>query len=78
MNTVAAGTGFVAKLHWSAASLPKTLDQFLQRRGGVGECAVRRGLPNVARGSDRDDDRILVHIHADKSCRLFHDPVSCA
>jgi hypothetical protein len=35
----------------------------VQRRGGVGECAVRRGLPNVARGGDRDDDRILVDIH---------------
>ncbi len=36
VNTVAAGTGFVAKLHWSAARLPNTLNQFLQRRGGVG------------------------------------------
>ena len=31
-------------------------------------------FPTVTRGGDRDDDRILVYVHADKSCRLLHDP----
>src|SRR5271165_4683094 len=74
VNTVAAGTGFVAELQRSAVSLAQTLDQLLQRRGGVGKCAIRRGLPTVTRGGDGDDDRVLVYVHADKSCRLFHDP----
>src|SRR4051812_23430846 len=35
---------------------------------------LRRGLPDITRGGNRDEDGFLVHIHADKSCRLFHDP----
>jgi hypothetical protein len=78
VNTVAAGTGFVTELDRSATSLSQPLDQFLQRRGGVGKCAIGCCLANLPGGGDRDDDRVLVHIHADKSCRLFHDPSSCA
>jgi hypothetical protein len=74
MNAIAARTGFVAELQWPAPRLPKAFNQFLQRRGGVGKCAIRRGLPNITRGGDRDDDRLLVHVHSDKSRRLFHDP----
>jgi hypothetical protein len=74
MNAVAARTCFVAELQWPAARLPKAFNQFLQCRGGVGDCAIRRGLPDITRGGDRDDDRFLVHVHSDKSCRLFHDP----
>jgi hypothetical protein len=29
---------------------------------------------DVTGGGNRDDDRILVYVHADKSCSLFHDP----
>jgi hypothetical protein len=68
VNTVATGTGFVAELQWPAVSLPQTLDQLLHCRGGVGERAVGGGLPGITRGGDRNNDRILVHIHADKSC----------
>ena len=78
MNAVAAGTGFIAELDRPAAGLPQTLDQFLQHCGGVGECAIGCGLANLPGRCDRDDDRLFVHIHADKSCRLFHDPSSCA
>src|SRR3954464_10906618 len=74
VHTVAAGTGFIAELDRPAAGLPQTLDQLLQPCGGVGECAIGRGLANLAGGRDRDDDGLFVHIHADKSCRLFHDP----
>src|ERR1700735_2856803 len=74
MNTVAARTGFVAELQWTAASLAQTPNQLLHRRGSVRECAIRHGLPDLARSGDRDDDRIFMHIHADKPCRLFHDP----
>jgi hypothetical protein len=31
-------------------------------------------LPAPIGGGDRDDDRILVYVHADESCRLFHGP----
>src|ERR1700722_4692381 len=74
MNTVAARTGFVAELQWTAASLAQTPNQLLHRRGSVWECAIRHGLPAVPRSGDRDDDRIFMHVHADKSYRLFHDP----
>src|SRR5208282_3857684 len=74
VNTVAAGTSFVAELQWPAARLPQALNQFLQRRGGVGECAIRRGLADVPRGGNRNNDRILVYVDADESCKLFHDP----
>src|SRR3954451_608884 len=74
VHTVAAGTGFIAELDRPAAGLPQTLDQLLQPCGGVGECAIGRSLANLAGGRDRDDDGLFVHIHADKSCRLFHDP----
>src|SRR5271166_3082811 len=74
VNTVAAGARFIAKLQWSAASLAQTLDQFFQCCGSVRESAIWCGLPNVSDGGDRDDDRVLVYIRADKSCRLFHDP----
>ena len=40
----------------------------LVRRGGTGR------IPDITRGGNRDDDGFLVHIHANKSCRLFHDP----
>jgi len=78
VNTVTTRTGFVAELDRPATSLPQTLDQLLQPCGGVGECAIGRGLANLAGGRDRDDDGLFVHIHADKSCRLLHGPVSCA
>src|SRR5208337_588087 len=74
VNTVAAGTSLVAELQWPAARLPQALNQFLQRRGGVGECAIRRGLADVPRDGNRNNDRILVYVHADESCKLFHDP----
>ena len=39
MNSVTAWTGFVAEFQGPAARLPQALNQFLQRGGGVGECA---------------------------------------
>src|SRR3984957_8274646 len=74
MNTVAARAGFVAELQWTAASLAQPPNQLLHRRSGVGQCAIRRSLPDVTGGGDRGGARILVYIHADKSCRLLHDP----
>src|SRR5271165_3860896 len=74
VNTVATGTGYVAELQRSVAGLAQTPDQLLQCRGGVGECAICCGFPNVTGGGNCDDNRILVHIHANKSCRLLHGP----
>jgi hypothetical protein len=62
VNSVTAWTGFVAEFQGPAVRLPQALNQFLQRGGGVGECAIRRGLPAVTRGGDRDDNRILVYV----------------
>jgi len=78
VDAIAARAGFVAELHGPAAGLAQPRHQLLQRRGGIGDGAIGGGLANLPRGRDGDDDGRLVNIHADKSCRLFHDPSSCA